>query len=105
LWRGDFDVLNSQAPPGGARFASVRFVTGRLDPLASREEFLECARRVSAPVLVIYGSETPRRSLAEIEASLAALPGIRSVRLARGKLSVHEEFADETVEAITPFLQ
>jgi hypothetical protein len=31
---------------------------------------------------VIYGSETPRRSLAEIE-----------------------EFADETVEAITPFLQ
>ena len=89
---------------GGARFASVRFVTGRLDPLASREEFLECARRVSAPVLVIYGSETPRRSLAEIEA-LAALPGIRSVRLPRGKLSVHEEFADETVEAITPFLQ
>ena len=89
---------------GGARFASVRFVTGRLDPLDSREEFLKCARRVSAPVLVIYGSETPRRSLAEIEA-LAALPGIRSVRLPRGKLSVHEEFADETVEAITPFLQ
>jgi pimeloyl-ACP methyl ester carboxylesterase len=92
------------ARAGGARFASVRFVTGRLDPLAHREEFLECARRVSASVLVIYGSETPQRSLAEIEA-LAALPGIRSVRLPRGKLSVHEEFADETVEAITPFLQ
>ena len=92
------------ARAGGARFASVRFVTGRLDPLAHREEFLECARRVSASVLVIYGSETPQRSLAEIEA-LAALPGIRSVRLPRGKLSVHEEFADETVEAITPFLR
>ena len=78
--------------------------TGRLDPLASREEFLGCARRLTAPVLVIYGSETPRRSLAEIEA-LAALPGIRSVRLPRGKLSVHEEFADATVEAITPFLR
>jgi pimeloyl-ACP methyl ester carboxylesterase len=89
---------------GGARFASVRFVTGRLDPLASREEFLRCARCVTAPVMVIYGSETPQRSLAEIEA-LAALPGIRSVRLPRGKLSVHEEFADETVEAIIPFLQ
>jgi pimeloyl-ACP methyl ester carboxylesterase len=92
------------ARAGGARFASVRFVTGHLDPFASSEEFLGCARRATAPILVIYGSETPRRSLAEIEA-LAALPGIRSARLPRGKLSVHEEFADETVEAITPFLQ
>ena len=31
----------------GARFASVRFVTGRLDPLASRDEFLDLARRVA----------------------------------------------------------
>jgi pimeloyl-ACP methyl ester carboxylesterase len=52
----------------GARFASVRFVAGRLDPFASREEFLECARRAMAPILVIYGSETPQRSRAEIEA-------------------------------------
>jgi len=89
---------------GGARFASVRFVTGRLDPLASREQFLDCARRATAPIMVIYGSETPPRSRAEIEA-LAALPGIRSVRLPRGKLSVHEEFPDATVEAITPFLR
>ena len=87
----------------GARFASVRFVAGRLDPLANREEFLECARRAVAPILVIYGSEIPRKSRAEIEA-LAALPGIRSVRVPHGKLSVHEEFADKTVEAITPFL-
>jgi pimeloyl-ACP methyl ester carboxylesterase len=104
LTEGRLNEKLAGARAGGARFASVRFVTGRLDPLASREEFLECARRVSAPILVIYGSETPRRSLAEIEA-LAALPGIRSVRLPRGKLSVHEEFADETVEAITPFLR
>jgi pimeloyl-ACP methyl ester carboxylesterase len=88
----------------GARFASVRFVTGRLDPFASREEFLECARCAMAPILVIYGSETPRRSCAEIEA-FAAVPGIRSVRLPRGKLSVHEEFADATAEAIAPFLR
>ena len=53
--------------------------------------------------MVIYGSETPPRSRAEIEA-LAALPGIRSIRLPRGKLSVHEGFPDATVEAITPFL-
>ena len=88
----------------GARFASVRFISGHIDPLASREEFLECARRAVAPILVIYGSETPRRSRAEIEA-LAAIPKIRSVRLPRGKLSVHEEFADAAVEAIIPFLR
>jgi pimeloyl-ACP methyl ester carboxylesterase len=88
----------------GARFASVRFVTGRLDPFASREEFLACAQRVAAPIMVIYGSETPERSLAEIE-TLAALPGIRAAQLPRGKLSVHEEFADETAEAIVPFLR
>jgi pimeloyl-ACP methyl ester carboxylesterase len=87
----------------GARFASVRFVSGRLDPLASREEFLECARNVITPILVIYGSDTPQKSPKEIEA-LAAIPSIRSVRLPRGKLSVHEEFADVTAEAITPFL-
>jgi pimeloyl-ACP methyl ester carboxylesterase len=88
----------------GARFASVRFVTGHLDPFASREEFLECARRAMTPIMVIYGSETPPRSRAEMEA-IAALPGIRSVRLPCGKLSVHEEFPDPTAEAITSFLR
>ena len=53
---------------------------------------------------MIYGSETPQRSRAEVEA-FAALPNIRSVRLPRGKLSVHEEFSDATVEVITPFLR
>src|SRR4029450_10654967 len=43
----------------GARFASVRFVTGRLDPLASRDEFLELARRAAAPLLVGYRREAP----------------------------------------------
>ena len=87
----------------GARFASVRFVTGRLDPLASREEFLDLARRTAAAILLVYGAETPPRSRAEMEA-LAALPGVRSVRLPRGKLAVHEEFPDATAEAILAFL-
>jgi pimeloyl-ACP methyl ester carboxylesterase len=81
----------------------VRFVTGRLDPLASRDEFLALARRAAAPILVVYGAETPPKSRAEMEA-LAALPGIRSIRLPRGKLAVHEEFPDATAEAIDAFL-
>jgi pimeloyl-ACP methyl ester carboxylesterase len=88
----------------GARFASMRFVTGRLDPLASRDEFLALARRAAAPILVVYGAETPPKSRAEMEA-LAALPGIRSVRLSRGKLAVHEEFPDATAAAIDAFLR
>jgi pimeloyl-ACP methyl ester carboxylesterase len=87
----------------GARFASVRFVTGRLDPLASREAFLDVARRAGAPILLVYGADTPPKSRAEMEA-LAAVPGVRTARLPRGKLAVHEEFPDATVNAIEPFL-
>src|SRR5262245_20017993 len=87
----------------GARFASVRFVTGRLDPLPSREAFLDLARQASAPILLVYGAETPPKSRAEMEA-LAAVPGVRTVRLPKGKLSVHEEFPDATMQGIASFL-
>jgi hypothetical protein len=53
---------------------------------------------------VIYGAETPPRSRAEMEA-LATIPGIRSITLPRGKLSVHEEFPGTTFEAMAPFLR
>ena len=81
----------SVTKPSGARFASVRFVTGALDPLASREEFLDLARHITIPVLVVYGAETPRRSRSEMEA-LAAVSGAQSMRLPHGKLAPHEEF-------------
>jgi pimeloyl-ACP methyl ester carboxylesterase len=87
----------------GARFASVAFVTGALDRAGSRAEFLNLAGRAGIAILLIRGSETPSRSLAEIEA-LAQLPGVRTVRLERGKLSVHEEFPDQVFAAIQPFL-
>ena len=94
--------LNVVRAPG-ARFASVRFVTGRLDPLASRDAFLDLARRTAVPILLIYGAETPPKSRAEMEA-LAAVGGIRTARLPQGKLAVHEEFPDPTFDAIAPFL-
>src|SRR5262249_16231783 len=70
-----------------ARFASAAFVTGGLDLVSSRDEFLAIARKISAPVLLVYGAETPPRSKSEMEA-LSDLPGIRTVRLEKGKLSV-----------------
>jgi pimeloyl-ACP methyl ester carboxylesterase len=87
----------------GARFASIRFVTGALDPLATREQFLDLARRATLPILTIYGAQSPARSRAEMEA-LAALSGMRAICLPRGKLAVHEEFPDAVAQAITPFL-
>jgi pimeloyl-ACP methyl ester carboxylesterase len=87
----------------GARFASVAFVTGALDRVASRADFLGLAGSAGAPILLVYGGETPPRSLGEMEA-LARLPGMRSARLARGKLSVHEEFPVEVAAALRPFL-
>ena len=87
----------------GARHASVRFVTGALDRVDSRHAFLDLVRGVPVPILVVYGAETPRRSLAEIEA-LADLPGVHLERLPRGKLAVHEEFPDAVAALVTPFL-
>jgi pimeloyl-ACP methyl ester carboxylesterase len=87
----------------GARFASAAFVTGGLDRVATRDDFLALAARTSSPLLLVYGAETPPRSRAEMEA-LAALPGVRTERLPRGKLSVHEEFPDDVYAAIRPFL-
>jgi hypothetical protein len=37
--------------------------------------------------------------------ALATVPGIRSIVLPRGKLSVHEEFPDAVFEAVDPFLR
>jgi pimeloyl-ACP methyl ester carboxylesterase len=87
----------------GARHASARFVTGGLDPAQSREEFLALARRVTDPILIVYGAGTPPKSRAEMEA-LAALPNVEAAVLPAGKLAVHEEFPDAVADAIKSFL-
>ena len=87
----------------GARHASIRFVTGVLDLMTSRSDFLDAARRFRDPILVLYGATTPGRSKAEMQA-IAALPNVRSLELPSGKLGVHEEFPDEVAEAVRPFL-
>jgi pimeloyl-ACP methyl ester carboxylesterase len=87
----------------GARHASIRFVTGMLDLMTSRSDFLEAARQFKEPILVLYGAATPRRSKAEMQA-LAVLPNVCSVELPSGKLGVHEEFPDEVARAVKSFL-
>jgi pimeloyl-ACP methyl ester carboxylesterase len=87
----------------GARYASAAFVTGALDRVSSRADFLALAARAAVPIFLIYGAETPSRSRAEMDA-LAAVPGVRTERLPRGKLSVHEEFPDEIASFVGQFL-
>jgi pimeloyl-ACP methyl ester carboxylesterase len=87
----------------GSRFASIRFVTGELDPIETRQQFLALARQAAIPMLMVYGDQTPPRSRAEMEA-LATIDGMQSVRIPRGKLSLHEEFADQVAQVIAPFL-
>jgi pimeloyl-ACP methyl ester carboxylesterase len=83
----------------GARHASVRFVTGALDPFASRDEFLTAASAAGLPILVLYGAQTPPRSKAEIEA-LRAIETVELIELPTGKLAIHEEFPDAVAAAI-----
>jgi len=88
----------------GARHAAIRFVTGMLDQMPNHSLFIETAKRVKDPILVIYGAATPRRSKAEME-TLASVPHVRSVELPHGKLAVHEEFPDAVAEAVRSFLR
>jgi pimeloyl-ACP methyl ester carboxylesterase len=87
----------------GARHASLRFVTGELDLVHSREDFHALVARVPGQILVVYGAKTPRRSRAEIE-SLKSLPNITLMEVGNGKLSVYEEFPAEVAAAIRPYL-
>jgi pimeloyl-ACP methyl ester carboxylesterase len=87
----------------GARFASACFVTGALDPFEDRAAFLAAAERIDAPILVLYGRDTPPRSHAEMQA-LVALPGIESQRLDHGTLGMAEEHPAELAPLIEEFL-
>jgi len=87
----------------GARYGSVRFVTGALDRVENRASFLDLARRANVPILVLYGDHTPWKSRAEIEA-LAEIAGVQTERLPNGKLGIHEEFTDSIADAVMTFL-
>lgn len=86
----------------GARFAPAAFVTGALDPVKSRDDFLAWFQALSTPVMVVIGEQAPPKSKAEMEV-LAELPGVQVKRLP-GTLGLHEEFAAEVAELILPFL-
>lgn len=87
----------------GARFAPAAFVTGTLDPMESREEFLQIGLSLSMPTMVVIGKQSPVQSKAEMEA-LSELPGMQSHHIP-GSLGLHEEYASEVAAIMLSFLQ
>ncbi|MGL6340220.1 MAG: alpha/beta fold hydrolase, partial [Waterburya sp.] len=86
----------------GARYAPAAFVTGEIDPVATREEFLSYLSSVSMPVLIILAENAPPKSKAEMEA-MAKLEQVQTVRLP-GTLGIYEENPEAVTEAIQHFL-
>ena len=97
----EYKWRNTQQP--GGRFAPAAFVTGNLDAVNNRDDFLNLAKNLSIPLMVIIGESSPPSSRAEMDA-LAGLPEVESIKLA-GTLGMHEEYPTEIVNAISPFLK
>ncbi|ABW32192.1 alpha/beta fold hydrolase [Acaryochloris marina] len=92
---------NTQQP--GARYAPAAFVTGGLDPVDERGEFLAGLAQQAGPVMVIVAEQAPPGSKAEMEA-MVQLPNIQANYLP-GSLGMAEEFGDEIASTIQFFLQ
>lgn len=86
----------------GARYAPAAFVTGAIDPVGERADFLAYFQPLSVPVMVIIGEQVPPKSREEMDA-IAQLPGVQSSVLP-GSLGMHEEYADSVSEVIWDFL-
>ena len=86
----------------GARFASVAFVTGALDPFSDRLSFQALFAPPPAPTLILCGESTPPKSKAE----MLAIPSTRevSVQWVAGSLGLYEEEAESIVGTIAAFL-
>ena len=86
----------------GARYAPAAFVTGAIDPVTNREEFLQLLESVSMPVAIVLAENAPPKSKAEMEA-MAKLEKVQTFRL-RGTLGMYEEYPEAVTEAMNNFL-
>jgi pimeloyl-ACP methyl ester carboxylesterase len=85
-----------------ARFASAAFVTGGLDPIHSRTEFIDYFQPLPVPALMVIGEQTPPKSREEMEV-IVHFSGVQVYRMP-GTLGLHEEYADDLMAGILPFL-
>ena len=74
----------------GARFASVAFVSGGLDPVGDRTWWLQQARLLKGPLQVVLAAEAPPRSKKEME--VLAWEAADQLSVIPGRLGLHQEF-------------
>ncbi|NEO94460.1 MAG: alpha/beta hydrolase [Moorea sp. SIO3G5] len=86
----------------GGRYAPAAFVTGAIDPVANREEFLQLLDSVPMPVLMILAENAPPKSKAEMIA-MAELEQVQTVQLA-GTLGISEEYYEAVTAVIEDFI-
>ena len=85
-----------------ARFGTAAFISGGLDPVASRAGFLALFADGLPPTLLLRPSQAPPRSAAEMDA-LAATGRVVRVTVP-GALAAYEEHPDAVAQAIDAFL-
>ncbi|WCJ35945.1 alpha/beta-Hydrolases superfamily protein [Euphorbia peplus] len=90
----------------GARYAPAAFLTGLLDPVESREEFLDLFADMDGkvPVFVMSTEGSPKRSKAEMQA-LKGAKGISKYVEVPGALLPQEEYPTMVAEELYRFLQ
>jgi pimeloyl-ACP methyl ester carboxylesterase len=86
----------------GARLASAAFVTGALDPVRDRMQFIDYFQPLPVPVLMVIGEQTPPKSREEMEI-VVHFSGVQVLRMP-GSLGLHEEYADELMAGLLPML-
>lgn len=89
----------------GARYVPAAFLTGLLDPVKSREEFVELFAGLEGriPVLVVSTAGSPKRSKAEMEA-LREVKGVSKFVEVPGALLPQEEYPNVVAEELYRFL-
>ncbi|XP_021287108.1 uncharacterized protein LOC110418650 [Herrania umbratica] len=90
----------------GSRFVPAAFLTGLLDPVNSREEFLELFAELEGkmPILVVSTEGSPKRSKAEMEA-LREAKGVSKFVVVPGALLPQEEYPRTVADELYQFLQ
>ncbi|KAG6496867.1 uncharacterized protein LOC121988450 [Zingiber officinale] len=90
----------------GARYVPAAFLTGQLDPVKSREEFLQLFAELEGKtaILVVSSANAPKRSKAEMEA-LKGAEGVTKFVEVPGALLPQEEYPLAVAEELYKFLE
>ncbi|KAK8947632.1 hypothetical protein KSP40_PGU016412 [Platanthera guangdongensis] len=90
----------------GARYAPAAFLTGLLDPVKTRDEFLDLFAKLDGeiPILVVSAKNAPKRSKAEMDA-LEGAKGVTKFVEVPGALLPQEEYPSTVAEELSKFLQ